>query len=378
MARTTTPHPSVSLAMLALLLAMSSCTSATMSSTSAAAPAETADGGTTTPATTTAPPATTSTTAAPTTTATTTTTTTEPPGYWDDLDRVNFLLLGSDAGVGRIGTRTDTIILVSVDPASGDTAMFSVPRNLTEAPLPDDMGVWSCDCFPDIITHLWANGEWYPDAFPGDQAPSVNALKAAMGLTFGVEIHHYAKVELAGFAEVIDALGGVTIDVPKRIVDDQYPHETGGTVRVVIEAGEQHLDGHHALAYSRIRRGSGDFARMHRQRCVIASVMANTDASDVLAAGSELAGAFMDHIETDIPLEALADLMSLISKVDTDRLGSLRITSHKYGASGHAGYQIYDLDQIRADAAALMADPTTQLPAMDAPTLAESCQLSFD
>ena len=143
--------------------------------------------------------------------------------------------------------------------------MFSIPRNLTEAPLPDDMGVWSCDCFPDIITHLWANGEWYPDAFPGDQSPSVNALKAAMGLTFGVEIHHYAKVELAGFVEMIDALGGVTINVPQRIVDDSYPHEDGSFERIVIEAGEQHLDGHLVRRSAEAHRGEGGLARLKRK-----------------------------------------------------------------------------------------------------------------
>ena len=296
--------------------------------------------------TTTATP-TTSTTTTTSSSTSTTTTTTEPPGYWDDLERVNFLLLGSDAGVGRIGTRTDTIIIVSIDPLTGDAAMLSVPRNLTEAPLPDGMGVWSCDCFPDIITHLWANGEWYPDAFPGEQSPSVNALKAAMGLTFDLDIHHYAKVDLVGFVEMIDAVGGVTINVPKRIVDETYPHEEGGTERIVIEAGEQHLDGHLALAYGRIRRNSGDFARMHRQRCVIAAVLVGTDAADVVAGGNELAKAFMDHVETDVPLEALGDLLDLISRVELDRLATLRITSHKYGSSGHAGYQIYDLEQIR-------------------------------
>ena len=70
---------------------------------------------------------------------TTTTTTTQPPDVWDAYERVNFLLLGSDAGVGRTGTRTDTILLLSIAPETGDAAMFSVPRNLTEAPLPDGM-----------------------------------------------------------------------------------------------------------------------------------------------------------------------------------------------------------------------------------------------
>jgi len=342
--------------------AKSSPSSTTVSST--AAPPQT---------TTTAPPTTTTS-----TTTTTTTTTTQLPRVWDGLERVNFLLLGSDAGVGRTGTRTDTLILLSVEPNSGDAAMFSIPRNLTEVPLPEDMGVWGCNCFPDIITHLWANGEWYPDAFPGPQSPSVNALKAAIGLTFDLDIHYYAKVDLAGFVAMIDAIGGVTIDVPQRIVDERYPHENGGTESVVIEEGTQHLDGHLALAYGRIRRGSGDFARMHRQRCLIGSVIEQTDLSDVAAAGLQLVSAALEHIETDIPFEALGDFVLLASRIDLDRLATLRITSYNYGKSGHAGYQIYDMERIKADAAALIADPTAQLETQDGTGFADICGQSFD
>jgi len=360
------------LATLALLAA--ACSSADAPVAESSIPPSSAAASTTTAATTT----TRATTTTPTTTATSTTTTTEPPRIWDGLDRLNVLLLGSDAGVGRIGTRTDTIILLSFEPDGGDTVMLSVPRNLTEAPLPQGMGVWSCNCFPDIITHLWANGEWYPDAFPGPQAPSVNALKAAVGLVFDLEVHYYAKVDLAGFVAMVDALGGVTIDVPQRIVDPSYPHEQGGTESVVIEAGTQHLDGHLALAYSRIRRNSGDFARMHRQRCVIGAMLDQADLDTLLSAGGDLAAAVAEHVETDIPVTALPDFVELLSRLDLERFGSLRITSHKYGASGHAGYQLYDLDTIRADAAALFADPAIVLEHQDGAGLAAMCELSFD
>ena len=314
----------------------------------------------------------------PTTTVPVVTTTTEPPRIWDGHERLNIVLLGSDAGVGRTGTRTDTIILLSIEPETGDATMFSVPRNLTEAPLPDGMGLWSCNCIPDIITHLWANGEWFPDAFPGPQEPSVNALKGTLGLIFGVEIHYYAKVDLAGFVAVIDAIGGVTIDVPARIVDESYPHEDGGREHVVIEEGTQHLDGHLALAYGRIRRHSGDFARMHRQRCILAAVFTQMNVFDILRGYGELATAFADHIDTDIPLEGLADLVILLSRVDIDRLGTLRITRYNYGASGHAGYQLYDLDRIKADAQTLMADPTARLDTQDGAGVEATCEQSFD
>jgi LCP family protein required for cell wall assembly len=308
----------------------------------------------------------------------TTTTTTQPPRAWDGFERVNVLLLGSDAGIGRTGTRTDTMILASVDPRSGDMAMFSIPRNLTEAPLPEGMGVWSCNCFPDILTHLWANGEWYPDAFPGPQSPSVNALKAAVGLTFDLDVHYYAKVDLEGFVGIVDALGGVTIDVPKAIVDPEYPHEGGGTEYVAFEVGEQHLDGHRALAYARIRRGSGDFARMHRQRCVLGALADQVGVFDILRGYDDFVEAVKSHVETDVPIDKLDDFVDILSRIDTDRFGTLRITAYNYGTSGHPGYQLYDLEAIRADARALMADPSVRLETQDGAGLEATCDESFD
>ncbi len=366
-------RPTVGL--LSLLLVTSACSAAAGPTTTIPVATTTAVSSTTT----TAVVATTvATTLVPPPTSTTTTTTTQPPRVWDGLERINIALLGSDAGVGRIGTRTDTVIVVSIEPDSGDAAMFSIPRNLTEAPLPEGMGVWSCNCFPDIITHLWANGEWYPEAFPGPQEPSVNALKAALGLTLGLEINYYAKVDLVGFVSMIDAIGGVTINVPARIVDESYPHEEGGTESIVIEEGLQVLDGHHALAYGRIRRHSGDFARMHRQRCLLGAVIEQTDIRDLLAGYRDFAAAVMAHVETDIPLDALGDFIELLSRVDLDRLASLRITSHKYGTSGHAGYQIYDLDQIRLDAQLLMNDPAARLATQDGDGFAATCEQAID
>ncbi len=311
-----------------------------------------------------------------TTSTTTTTTTTEPPRIWDDIERLDILLMGSDAGVGRTGTRTDTVILLSIDPATADAAMVSVPRNLTEAPLPDGMGLWSCDCFPDILTHLWANAEWFPDAFPGPQDPPVNALKASIGLIFDVEVDYYALVDLAGFVGLFDALGGVLIDVPERISDPSYPHEDGSFEPIAIEEGEQTLDGHHALAYARIRHNSGDFARMHRQRCLLGSLFAATEPGDLISGG--LAAAITEYVETDIPTEALDDLVDLFSRMELDRVATLRITSHNYGTTGHQGYQIYDLERIQTDARILMNDPTARLDTQDGDGWEDTCRRSFD
>lgn len=340
----------------------------------AAAPAVTTS---TVPATTSTDEPTTNTTPATTTTVPPTTTTTEPP-IWDGLDRLNVVLLGADAGEGRTGVRTDTTIVVSIDPQTGETVMIGVPRDLSGAPLPPEMGVWGCDCFPDLITHLYDAAERNPDAFPGPGEPQFNAIKGALGEIFGVPIHYYAMVTLDGFVGVVDALGGVTIDVPKTIVDETYPHEDGSTESVVIEEGTQHLDGHLALAYARIRRHSDDFARMHRQRCVLGAIVDQTGPVEVIASFGDLANAVKENVTTDIPRDRLVDFVDLVPRVSTDRIATLRITRSVYQTGSAPGRVYYDIERIRRDAQSLMSDPDAAQETLGLADLDTTCDQSFD
>ena len=332
---------------------------------------------TTTTATSTTSPSNSTTSLVTTTTAPPTTTTTEPV-IWDGLDRLNIVLLGADAGEGRTGVRTDTTIVVSIDPVTGYTVMLSVPRDLSSAPLPPEMGLWGCDCFPDLITHLYDAAVRNPDAFPGPGEPPFNAIKGALGEIFGIPIHYYAMVTLDGFVGVVDALGGVTIDVPKTIVDEVYPHEDGSTESVVIEAGEQHLDGHLALAYARIRRHSDDFARMHRQRCVLGAIVSQTGPIELIANFGSIAQAVKSHVTTDIPQDRLVDFVDLIPKVSTDRIATLRITRDQYQTGAAPGRVYYDIERIRQDAQALIADPATAIAELGLAPLNATCDQSFD
>jgi LCP family protein required for cell wall assembly len=295
------------------------------------------------------------------------------PALWDGLERLNIVLLGADAGAGRTGVRTDTTIVVSIDPGTGDVAMFSVPRDLSNAPLPDGMGVWDCNCFPDIITHLYREAEAHPEAFPGEDNPGINAVKGALGEIFGIPIHYYALVTLDGFVDIVDALGGVTIDVPVTIVDEEYPHEDGSVESITIEAGTQHLDGHQALAYARIRRQSNDFARMHRQRCVIEAVIEQSAPTEILFRFGAIAEALKRSLVTDIPEERLVDFVDLLPKVETERIASLRITRDEYQTGADTGRVYYDVDRIRADARAMIEDPEAAIAALGLDSLDESC-----
>jgi LCP family protein required for cell wall assembly len=315
---------------------------------------------------------------APTQTTVPTTTSTTQPHLWDGLGRLNIVLLGADAGEGRTGLRTDTTIVVSIDPSDGEIAMFSVPRDLSNAPLPEGMGVWDCDCFPDLITHLYDAGMRHPDAFPGPGEPPINAIKGALSQIFGIPIHYYAMVTLDGFVGVVDALGGVTVEVPKTIVDESYPHEDGSVERVVIEQGTRHLDGHLALAYARIRRHSDDFARMHRQRCVLGAVLEQASPLDVIANFGALAEAVKQNVSTDIPQDRLVDFVDLLPLLSTDRVQSLRITRAQYRVGGAPGRVFYDIPRIRQDAQLMIRDPGAARVQLGLDTLDATCDQSFD
>ena len=288
-------------------------------------------------------------------------TTTEAP---NDLiagdDRLNILLIGGDFGEGRTGVRTDTMITVSIDPVTGETAMFSVPRNWTYSPLPAGMGVWDCDCYPELINELWVMGEQYPDAFPGLGTPSENAVKGVIGEFLGLDIDYYAMVNLDGFVDIVDALGGVNIYVPSQVTDEEYPHEDGTVERIQIDQGWQELDGHLALAYSRTRNQDSDYFRMNRQRCVIEAMIDDADATSLILNFGKLADVMKNTMQTDIPIDALPQLIELLPAVDLDEVVSIRFIPPEYHLKfrddGKPG-RVANIDLVHEHVQLVITDP---------------------
>lgn len=238
---------------------------------------------------------------------------------WAGQGRVNVLLLGGDAGEGRTGTRTDTVILVSVGTDRGRTVMFSLPRNLMYAQFPEDSPLH--EIYPDGYVGEGGGGmlnaiyDYIPSLHPGILGDSsdegADAMKAAVSGTLGVPVDYYVKVDLAGFEEVVDAIGGVTVNVNEPVAIEGNT-DRGIPPRGWIEPGaDRHLDGYHALWFARGRYGSDDYERMERQRCVIAAIVERADPLNLLTRYQELAAAGQKVVETDIPLElapAFADL----------------------------------------------------------------------
>ncbi|MFD1833878.1 LCP family protein [Brachybacterium rhamnosum] len=241
---------------------------------------------------------------------------------WAGVGRINILMLGQDAGQDRTGTRPDTIMVASVDTATGKTALFSIPRNLEKVRFPE--GTVAAEKFPDgfdyygknqnLINAVWAWAEENKDLFPGDDSPGLTATTWAVEETLGLKTDYYAQVNLQGFEDMVNAIGGVDMVVERRIpIGGGTNQATGGKYPITgyIEPGQQHLDGYHALWYARSREGSDDFNRMCRQQRMVRVVTEESNPATLAMSIPGLVTATENNIVTDIPtsdIDAFAEL----------------------------------------------------------------------
>jgi len=338
---------------------------------------------TTVPGTGSTEPSTTTTTPAP--PATTTTTVPDP---FAGAERVTIALLGGDAGPGRTGIRTDTIIVVSVEVATGQAAMFSIPRNQAQWPVPQGIPAydhWADHRYPEITNTIYAYGLNHPDLFPGGPNSGGNAVKAILGEGLGLRIDYFVVVDLLGFVELVDALGGIDIYVTKPVNDPNQWWPNGETHDVVIGEGQHHFDGLWALAYARVRQQDDDYHRMDRQRCVLEAAVAQADPVTLVLRFSDLLPIVQANLRTDIPVGRFADLLELLDKVDTSAVTAVRFMPRAPELSGtgnsyisgvdEGGYSIPNLDLIRATVQAVLEG--TASPAgedVTLPSLEEVCR----
>jgi LCP family protein required for cell wall assembly len=174
------------------------------------------------------------------------------------LGRYTVLLLGVDSGPDRSHALTDTMIVASLDPVAGAVSMVSVPRDLVDLPLPDGR------VFRPKVNGLVSYVHTYPNKFPGASSGEA-VLAAGLGQLLGVHVDAWARVNLPGFVEVIDTIGGVDVTVRKAFCDGRY--DEYGFHGFAINPGHYHLDGGGARAYGRVRKaiGENDFTRAARQ-----------------------------------------------------------------------------------------------------------------
>lgn len=236
----------------------------------------------------------------------------------EDEGRVNILLLGI-GGSGHEGPLlTDSMLLVSFRPATGQVALISMPRDLlVSIPGHGQRRINNAYALPELNR-------------PGLGGPTVRAV---VGEVFGVPIHYSLLLDFSGFAQMVDALGGVTVDVEQTLDDELYPvpgQETAGDAQrfehLYIPAGRQHFSGPLALKYVRSRKAKGaqgsDFARSHRQQQIISAIRDQASVWGVLRPGRlfELLRILDDHMDTNLEAWEMLRLYQLARHINPDEV----------------------------------------------------------
>jgi LCP family protein required for cell wall assembly len=234
--------------------------------------------------------------------------------------KYTFMLLGGDAGAGRIGLRPDSASLITVDATTGQIAVVGIPRNLYNAPFVDGSPMrtewpdgFNCgdECLFSYI-YPWAekNAELYPDAVAAKSTAGIEATRDSIEAITGITVQFYVLIDMKGFSRLIDALGGIDILIEEEV------HEcvVGEPITYTFYPGETHLSGKKALMYARTRCDSNDFDRMARQRQIQEAVLRQVTPSTVLAKFDELASAGKLLVRTDLPQSMVGVMVDLGTK----------------------------------------------------------------
>ena len=271
-------------------------------------------------------------------------------------DRLNVLLVGIDAGKGRDHALTDSLIVVSVDPVGKSVSMASLPRDLVNVPLGDGR------TFAPKLNSLLSYATAHPKDFP---AGGMRTLENAVGALLGIPIHYYATIDLNGFIRMVDAVGGVDIDV-KTALDDPKYRGFGVKHGWSIGVGLNHFNGIDALAYARVRRSTGqtDFTRQARQQEILMALRAKVLKGGALLSLPSLLDAVGDTISTDFPADRLPDLAVLAGEIPAKRIVRVVVRyplvhPARPGENQYGAVQLPDTDRIAAMAAGLFPAPGT-------------------
>lgn len=272
--------------------------------------------------------------------------------------RVNLLLVGSDSrsssGNDEKSLRTDSVILVSIESATGKTALFTFPRNLVNAPLDGVAldGAYEKDQFPGFLAYLWSTAAQSPDKFPGSEGVTGDeclarfdctrgwrALAGTVQVMAGLQIDGLIAVNLNGFVALVNNLpaGGLWIDVPERVVDDLYYNSQRVLTPLDIAPGCQFMTGEVVLAYVRSRHQDSDFERTRRQQSVLQQLRSQVDPLALLPHLAGLTAVARENLFMTMGQSDLPPLIELASKVDATRLYRVIFDPNTVDALGGMG-----------------------------------------
>jgi polyisoprenyl-teichoic acid--peptidoglycan teichoic acid transferase len=240
--------------------------------------------------------------------------------------RYNVLLMGGDSGAGRWGQRPDSMTVASIDAETGRTVLISLPRNLQNFPFREGSVMdeqfpkgFRCDgCMLNGVS-TWAGD--HPDLFGDSENPGIDATVMAIEGITGLPINYWAMVNLEGFKELVDAVGGVTLNVRQEIpiglpTDDFYSH---------LEPGTRKLNGFETLWFARARDGSDDYSRMARQKCVMSAMLDQVSPQSALTNFEKIAKASSDMVSTDVPASEVDTFLSLALKAKSQKIATVSL-----------------------------------------------------
>jgi LCP family protein required for cell wall assembly len=229
--------------------------------------------------------------------------------------RFNILLLGGDSGADRWGLRPDSITVASIDEETGHTVLFGLPRNMQNFPFREGSVMdeqfpngYDCeDCYLNGLSTFAADNA---ELFGSADDPGVEATTEGVEGITGLDIDYYVMVNLRGFRDLVDAVGGVRLNVRDRIPIGGV----GAPITGYIEPGVQKLDGFQTLWFARSRSGADDYSRMARQKCVMNAMLDQLGARTVVTKFGAIAEASKAVISTDLPASELDRFIALALK----------------------------------------------------------------
>jgi LCP family protein required for cell wall assembly len=240
---------------------------------------------------------------------------------WDGTERVNLLLMGIDQRQNREGYwRTDTMIILTLDPQARTLGMISVPRDLW-------VPIWAYDIEDRINTaHYYGDSRDYPGGGPA-------LARDTVSYNLGIPIHHYVRVNFSAFERLIDEIGGIDVYVEENIADPAYPDENYAFDPFYLSAGQHHLDGETALKYARTRHGSNDFERARRQQKVVLAVRDQVVQLDqlpkLIANGPQILNTLGDSVRTDLTFDQAVELAQIASEIPLESIQGA-VIDHNY------------------------------------------------
>jgi LCP family protein required for cell wall assembly len=235
-------------------------------------------------------------------------------------------------------------------------SLVSLPRDLVNTPLGNG------NVFGPKLNSLMSYADRHPEQFPNGGR---RALRDAVSALLGVPIHYTASMDMIGFVQMIDALGGVDIEVAEAFSDPMYDGYGLGQMGWSVEAGSNHFDGLNSLAYVRSRKASGesDFTRQARQQEILLALRSKLTAGGSLVfALPGLLDALGDTVRTDFPVDRLPAMAAIFDEITPEKVVRSVIhfplvggTTNRYGS-----VQIPDVPAIQAMAAQLFGIPGTR------------------